>query len=508
MTADRFDVCVVGGGSTGAALTLLLARAGARVVLLERDDFGSGTSQESSNLIWGGIKYLEHGELGLVRRLCAARDRLFEACPTQVRPVPFVLAVPHEAARWRRSRAALTFGAWLYRRLAQRRPPPSRWLEPSALARAHPQIRWERMRGALRYEDGLLVDHDARFVFRFVAEAERLGAVVLNGAKVVALDRGAGRWRVAFAREGDDREVEAAAVVDTAGPWAEEVARLARARTRARHLFSKGVHLVLDRPPPPEGVLASLDENDRPVFLIPMGPRVVIGTTDTPVDAPTREVTAEDRSFLLSLARDRFALDPPPGEDDVVAVRCGVRPLVVTGRPKEGSDWLALSRRHVVDVDPERSFVAVFGGKLTECVGIAEEVASALAGLGVPLDPSRFGRHWMADPPRPVRRSVRERCERLGLAPADAGRLLARFGGEAGAVLDRIEAESGLAERVFPEDGVLRAEVEHHLEREHVRTLEDLLRRRTRAALLIREQDLRARPVVRNLAGRVARRSD
>ena len=156
-------------------------------------------------------------------------------------------------------------------------------------------------------------------------------------------------------------------------------------------MYSKGVHLVVDQLTPNERVLAFFDDSQRLFYVIPMGNRSVIGTTDTRVSDPHTSVTDEDRDFLLGQINDRLDLNTPLQSSDIIAERSGVRPLVVRrqSRSMKNVDWTALSRKHEVEIDHAKQVVSIFGGKLTDCLNVGEEVADAVQILGVHLNPDQ-----------------------------------------------------------------------------------------------------------------------
>ena len=429
-----FDVLVVGAGIAGAASAAALSAAGARVALVDRGDFGGGTSQESSNLVWGGLKYLENGEVGLVSRLCRARDRLRRDFPSAVREIRFLAAVDREAPRLKRSAAALWLGGWAYWLLGRGRTGAPRWWGAAGLGGRAPELAPDRFRGALEYSDAVLVDHDARFVFSFVRSAARRGAVCVNYAEVGDARSVDGRWQVEVADRaggGAARTLDARVVVNAAGPHAVELNRRHGVETRTRLLFSKGIHLIVERVAPEDRVLAFFDEKDRPFFVIPLGDRSCIGTTDTPVETPRAEVTPDDRAFLLDHVNARLAR-PALTEADVLAERCGVRALAVTGSVDGGGggggpdrDWLELSRRHVLERADEPGRLSIFGGKLTDCLHVGEEVVEAVRDLGVPLE--RLGR-WAGEPSLARREEYERAAAAAGVDGGVARRLWRRYG--------------------------------------------------------------------------------
>ncbi|MCX4244984.1 glycerol-3-phosphate dehydrogenase/oxidase [Paraliomyxa miuraensis] len=493
----ELDVLVVGGGINGAVSAAALAAHGARVGLVERGDFGGQTSMHSSNLAWGGIKYMETLELGLVRKLCRARNELMRAYPSAVRETRFLLTVAR-GSRWGRFGHLLLYvGALLYWAIGgffTRRP---RLLTRAAIAREEPTVAIDRAVGGIEYSDARFVDNDASFVLGFIRDAAARGAVVANYAASEGSTWDGERWTTEVRDlSGDgagDRvlTVRSRVVVNACGPYVEEHDARSGIKTKHRHVLSKGVHLVVPRVTEHERVLAFFADDGRLFFVIPMGERSSIGTTDTRVDSPKAQATDEDRRFILSNINARLRLPRPLTMDDVIAERCGVRPLVVSAVDdgEQDQEWTALSRKHEIEVDRARKHVSIFGGKLTDCVNVGREVVEEVIGLGVELEPAAGGR-WYGEPEPQRRGEVVARAMGLGLCEADAEGLWRRLGVRALRVLERIEADPAMARPVIEGGEVLWGEVAQAAEHERVVRLEDFLRRRTRLSQVVPAPEL------------------
>lgn len=501
LSRDPHDVLVVGGGINGAVSAAALATRGARVALLERGDFASATSQESSNLIWGGIKYLETYELGLVRKLCRARNHLLRAYPASVKEVRFFTA---HARDFRYGRVTLTLGAWLYWTLGgffTRRP---RILSRALMEREEPTVDLEGVDGGFEYSDAYLPDGDARFVWGFVRAALDQGCAAANYVEVLGARREGDGW-VAEVRDrvsGRAMAVRARVLVNTCGPYADGLNARNGIRTAHHHVLSKGIHLLVRRIAPGPRVLTFFADDGRLFFAVPLGSTTCIGTTDTPVDDPDVTVTPEDRRFVLDNINKRLRLARPLTEADVIAERCGVRPLAVETAGGSARDWMQLSRRHAIDVDPGARHVTVFGGKLTDCLNVGEKICAEAVRLGVALpDPKR---RWFGEPPSALREEFLQQAERLELpgrggAAELAERLWRRHGLHALSLLEAIRRDARAADPVLPGADHLRCEVELMAEREMVVELEDFLRRRTSIAQSIRREELARAPALREI---------
>ncbi|MDY7101551.1 MAG: FAD-dependent oxidoreductase [Actinomycetota bacterium] len=493
-----FDVLVVGGGINGAVVAAALASRGADVALVERGDFAGATSQETSNLVWGGITYLGNYELRLVRKLCRSRNRLMAAYPANIREIRFLAALGATAPYPRWLAGAGTVAYW---GIGGFRTASPRVLSTRSLGRREPLVNLSGVRGAIEYADAYLADNDARFVFGFVRSALDLGAAAVNYVELTGAERAAGRWRVALRDHDAGRSLTCGArvIVNAAGPFVGALNDSLGARAAHRIVHSKGIHLVVDRLVPDERVLAFFDDTRRLFYVIPMGCRSVIGTTDTRVDDPDVHVTDDDRDFLLEQINARLDLPAPLGPADVIAERCGTRPLVVPtgGGDERDAEWTSLSRRHEIDVDADHGVVTIFGGKLTDCLNVGEAAAAAVGELGVGLaadDGSWFGEPSVETHRTFVRQAQGLRLDELrrraGQEPLST-RLWRRYGRRAFEMLDAVREDRSMSEDVMGSAGHVRVELHHTARNEMVVRLDDFLRRRSTIAQVVRDEDIR-----------------
>lgn len=513
MRDGLFDVLVVGAGINGAVSAAALAGRGASVALVDRGDFGSFTSQESSNLVWGGFKYLENYELPLVFGLCRSRNRLMKAYPDNIKEIGFLAALDRKAP-YRPWFAAL--GATAYWAIGLFGTKPPKLFDAEAIKAEEPAIDITSVRGGIQYQDGYLIDNDSRFVFSFVRSAVEAGAAVANYVELVSAERittpqGA-RWvaRLRDVDSGDELTTSARTIVNAAGPFVDGLNDRWANRTEHRIVYSKGIHLVVPRLTTTvhERVLAFYDDTGRLFYVIPMGRRSVIGTTDTRVDTPFTEVDDDDRRFLLEQINARLDLDEPLTVADIIAERSGVRPLVVksAGGDQTGTDWTSLSRRHEVERDDELGIVTIFGGKLTDCLNVGEEVAAHIEHLGVPLE--RDLGNWFGEPAKATRaefyRQARlMKLDRLRTKPDTeplSDRLWRRYGRRAFDLLESIRADPAMGEDIMGSADYLRAELHTAAEHEMIVTLDDFMRRRSKIDLVVHDDDIHDGPGLREIA--------
>ena len=492
-----FDVLIVGGGINGAVSAAALSARGASVALIDRGDFAGFTSQESSNLVWGGIKYLENYEFPLVRKLCMSRNRLMRAYPANVKEIGF-LGVLGETAPfppW-----VVGVGAFAYWGIGNFKTNAPRPMSPETVERIEPIINTVGTAGGIEYADAYLKDNDARFVFSFIRSAMDVGAVAANYVELENAERVKGNWHAQLRdrESGMPINLEAKVVVNAAGPFLDGLNKTWNTHTRHQIVYSKGVHLVVDQLTPNERVLAFFDDDQRLFYVIPMGNRSVIGTTDTRVDDPHTEVTENDRDFLLEQVNNRLDLNSPLSKDDIIAERSGVRPLVIRRQSKalKNIDWTALSRKHEVEVDHAKQVVSIFGGKLTDCLNVGEEVTAAVETLGIRLSPDR--QRWYGEPGRESRRTFFRQTRGMRLddlrdrtdAEPLSERLWRRYGRRAFEMLDHIREDPSMAEDILGSSDYLRVELHNTASTEMIVHLDDFLRRRSKISLITRQEDI------------------
>jgi len=494
-----FDVLVVGGGINGAVSAAAIAGRGASVALIDRGDFGSFTSQESSNLVWGGFKYLENYELPLVFKLCRSRNRLMKAYPDNIKEIGFLASLDRTSpyAPW-----FAGLGSWAYWVIGQfgtRRP---RVLRRETIETEEPVIDTRNVRGGIEYRDAYLIDNDARFVFSFVRSAIEAGASAANYVELVSARRDGDMWRAELrdTDSGATYTTSARIIINAAGPFVDDLNNGWGSTTDHRIVYSKGIHLVVPRLTTSDHhrVLAFFDDTQRLFYVIPMGRRSVIGTTDTRVDHPVTHVTDEDRQFLLQQINARLDLPTPLTEADIISERCGVRPLVVKRNSgnTDTVDWTSLSRKHAVECDRRRRVVTVFGGKLTDCLNVGEEVAAVVQQLGVRLEKDRHD--WYGEPTH----HTRDEFYRLArLMKLDAlrtkpdterltDRLWRRYGRRAFGMLEAIRDDARMGEDIMDSADYLRVELHLQAGTEMITKLEDFMRRRSKIDLVVRKDDI------------------
>ncbi len=485
------DLLVIGGGITGAAVARDAVLRGLRVAVVERADWAAGTSSRSSKMIHSGVRYLQQGDVGLVREAAAERQVLRRIAPHRTRDERFLMPTYGRAMH-----AKLGLGLWTFEKVATvpADEKHAMWSRDDTLAR-EPTLDGTRLYGAATFVEYLT--DDARLVLDTVRGAHVAGALCVNHAEVTALAPGTGTTTVTVRDTCSGRIVTARArvVVNAAGPWVDAVRGLGGALGGTRLHLTKGIHLVVRHDRLPIAHIVVMQAPDRrSVFAVPSGRVTYLGTTDTNYGAPVvhPEITRADADYLLESANRTFA-GPPLGHADIVSAWAGLRPLV----HEEGKQPSEISRKDEIMSADDGRFLSIAGGKLTTHRRMAERIVDLVCThLGRGAVPCRTDTvplpgGWLD---APGRTALGARV-RAALPGPLAERLLWLYGVDCEAILRR--GASTLAGN----PDTLRAEITHAIEHEMALTLEDLLERRTRLLLFAPDQGLGAVDEVAAIAG-------
>ena len=510
---ETFDVLVIGGGVTGCGIALDAATRGLSVALVEKRDFAAGTSSRSSKLIHGGLRYLEHLDVGLVREALHERKLLVERlAPHLVHPTPFLFPLRHGP----RDRLYMGAGLALYDGLAGPRPalPRHRHLSRRACLRAAPSLRDDALTGGIRYYDAQV--DDARFAVTLAGTAATAGAVCVSavevtdflhdGAAIVGarlLDLEDGGWarepRDAPARESGrhprELDVHARVVVNATGVWTTEMECLAGVADPLRIRPSKGVHVVVPADRIDSELALILPTEKSVLFVLPWGRQWIIGTTDTDwefgLDHPS--ATHTDIDYLLEHVN--AVLRRPLTTADITAVYVGLRPLVASG----ADDTAAISREHLVRRSAP-GLVSIAGGKYTTYRVMARDAIDVAAReLPFAVAPSRTDEVPLLGAVGYRSAAARARLHPGGARLSDdqVRGLVGRYGTMALTVLDLVVEEPRLAAPLPGADTHLAAEVLYSTLHEAALHVDDVLTRRTHIAF---ETSDRGRVAVEHVA--------
>ncbi|RMH43139.1 MAG: glycerol-3-phosphate dehydrogenase [Deltaproteobacteria bacterium] len=514
--AAPYDVVVLGGGITGVGIARDAALRGMTVALFEKRDVAAGTSSKSSKLIHGGLRYLEHGEFGLVFESVSERAVQRQVAPHLVRPLPFLVPVYKDA---KPGLEILNIGLWIYDTMALFRAPKlHRTFRGDRAAELEPALRKDGLRGAIEYYD--CVTDDARLVVENAIDAEAAGADIHTYTEVVKILRTGGQVsgvRVRDVFTGAEREVAAKCVIVAAGPWTDALERKLGLGFGRRILRpTKGVHIVFPRDKLPlRRAITLISQTDgRVMFAIPWKGRTVLGTTDTDFDGDPDDVHADaaDVRYLCDGANAYFP-DAHFRPDEVIATWAGLRPLIDDRHASTGE----VSREHEIYVHDD-GVIVIAGGKLTTYRRMAKEcVKKAIKWLDAnrraDFDAERLRRPRTKTRPLPgaaglPRRSmtgVREFAHRLadefGIAADTATHLANTYGTRAKKLARAIHDNPSLGERINDDLPYVWAEIDFAVQDDMARTVDDILARRVPLLLVGRDQGL---DVVDRVADRAA----
>lgn len=449
LQGHTFDLAVIGGGIQGAAFAREAALRGARVLLVEAGDFGSGTSSRSSRLIHGGLRYLRQGRLSLVREALRERERLLRLAPHLVRPLPMLLPFFRGGGRpWLQR-----FGVHAYATLAGRSTMPRpRAFTAQQCVMAFPELRQRDLLSGLQFFDA--ATEDARLTLANVEAAAESGALVCNHCK--AADHKNGALLLFDGISGDAVSVHARVIVNATGPGVDILRRALAIGDRPLLRISRGAHLVLP-PRPGECALAAFLPDRRIQFVIPHRDGTLCGTTefDDEADEEQPAVAAADVDYLLQALGQ--LLDPAPSRADAVYAYAGWRALPATKGPAGAVDREAFLVHERLG---QSQLYNVVGGKLTTHRSFAERSVQQILGTSGP-SPSRSRPLPGGGGPRDVRDP-----------------LWWRHGSVAAQLHAQVERQRELGEPICPHRPFLAVEAAHALRRQAAVTFADLMLRR------------------------------
>jgi glycerol-3-phosphate dehydrogenase len=480
--ATLFDLLIIGGGVNGAGIARDAAGRGLSVCLVEQDDLAAHTSSASTKLIHGGLRYLEQGELRLVREALAERERLLAIAPHIVRPIRFVLPyIDGLRPRW-----LLRLGLFVYDHAGGREK-----LAASSSTRLAGTALGAPLRDGIRdgFEYSDCAVDDSRLVVLNAMDAAERGAQVRTRCRVVAMNAANGQWQVTTENRdtGAQESWRARAVVNATGAWVNDLLQLAGIRPRQHLRLVKGSHLILKRQYPGDQAYLFQSPDRRVVFAIPWEDDYTLaGTTDVPFDGDPAHVTIDpaEETYLLEIL-DRF-LRRPVTRADIVGTFSGVRPLYDDGSKASAQQ---VSRDYHLDLQQgqgDAPMLSVYGGKITTYRRLAEHALMVL----LPKMGSDEGQPWTGsealpggDLPRAdfAAFNAHALARWPGLAPALVTRLARHYGTRMARIIGNARKHEDLGRR-FGEQ-LTQSEVRYLVENEWARSAADILWRRTRLGL-------------------------
>jgi glycerol-3-phosphate dehydrogenase len=479
----EWDIIVVGGGATGVGVAIDAASRGYDTLLLERSDFGKGTSSRSTKLVHGGVRYLEQGNVSLVMEALKERGILRQNAPHLVSDLAFI--VPNYDW-WEAPFYGL--GLKIYNILSGKYGfGPSKVLSREETLERLPTINRDGLRGGVVYFDGQF--DDARLLINMVATAAEQGATLINYCCATGLtkDRDGFVNGVAARDEETGQEFTATArvVVNATGPFTDALRRLADPSIEPMISPSQGIHLVFDRSflPGNSAIMVPRTSDGRVMFAIPWHGHTLVGTTDTPIPEPTLDPSPMEEEIEFILATAGEYLHKAPTRNDVLSVFTGIRPLVKAGNSKNTA---ALSRDHTIHID-ESGLLSIAGGKWTTYRNMAEDCVNHASILGKLSERECFTKQLNIHGFHP-------QAQKFGQ--------LSVYGSDAAAIQELMRSDPELAEPLTTALPYVGAEVVWAVRNEMARTVEDVLCRRTRTLFLDAKAAMKAAPKVASIMAR------
>ncbi len=461
---EVWDFIIIGGGATGLGTAVEAASRGYKTLLLEQHDFSKGTSSRSTKLVHGGVRYLRQGNVSLVLEALRERGLLRQNAPHLVKNQSFI--VPNYD--WWEG-PFYGIGLKIYDKLAgDLGLGPSKRLSREEVMEYIPTLEPEGLDGGVIYHDAQF--DDSRLAINLLQTLFDEGGVGLNYVKVTGLMKAnklVSGVRAQCQETGRDFEIQGRVVVNATGVFTDSIRRMDNSEVESIIQPSQGVHLVLDKSfqPGESAIMVPRTDDGRVLFAVPWHDRIIVGTTDTPVDTPSLEPRAMDEEVEFLLTHAARYLTKDPGPDDVLSIFAGLRPLVLRGG---GKDTSSISRDHTLIIDPS-GLVTITGGKWTTYRKMAEDTvdeAAVVAGLD-------------------ERESVTQNLRLHGwLKNAEAAEPYEMYGSDALALKKIADGQEGWNEPLHPNLRCKPAEVIWGVRNEMARTVEDILARRTRSLLL------------------------
>jgi len=495
-----FDVLIIGGGINGAVSAAALSARGAKVALVDKGDFAGLTSQNSSNLVWGGIKYLETFEFSLVRQLCKSRNQLIRSYPSSIKEIRFFTNLEKG---FRFNPFFLFCGAIIYWAIGNFFTRPPRLLTKKNIKKIEPILNINLSAGGFEYSDAFLYDGDSRFVFSFIRSAIDNNCTAINYMESLGSSKNEKNlWhtRLRDVINGETLEVKSNLIINACGPYVDLQNNFSNIVTEHRHVFSKGIHLIVPKITDKKRILTFFADDGRLFFAIPIENCTMIGTTDTRVSTPETEINQDDRIFVLENINKRLNLNKPISENDIISERCGVRPLVIKSDDIENKneEWTKLSRKHEIDIDFKRNHISIFGGKLTDCLNVGEEVCKVVQKLGINLTESKI--KWYGESSDDIKNNFFKKANQnrlddlttLGASEEISKRLWRLYGYRANSLLDKILENPNMAEPLIEGADYIKCELNEAAQNEMIVTLEDFLKRRSKLAIVTPYEELKS----------------
>ena len=474
-----WDVLVIGGGATGLGVALDAVSRGYKTLLVEQSDFAKGTSSRSTKLVHGGVRYLAQGDIKLVREASVERGLLYRNAPHLVKNQTFVIPI---YSYW--DMLKYTIGLKVYDWISGKLTLGSSvFMSRKKTIQSMPGIKQDGLLGGVLYHDGQF--DDSRLAINLVQSILEHGGCAINYMKVAGLvkdeDQKICGAYIEDTESGEKYKVHAKAVVNATGVFVDAILQMDNAAARKTICVSQGVHLVLDKKfyPSTHALMIPETSDGRVLFAVPWHNKVVLGTTDTPVNEASLEPQALEKEISFILETASVYLTQKPGRSDVLSVFAGLRPLAAP--QDEEQKTKEISRSHKIIVSPTKLFT-ILGGKWTTYRKMGEDMVNRIE--------KEFS--W------PRKKTPTATLHIYGYdQQTDWTDPLYFYGSDTSSIRERMNGTAN--EWISNSLKIHKMQVHWAVEHEMARTVEDVLSRRTRALLLDAPESIRIAPVVAQL---------
>ena len=473
--ASQWDIIIIGGGATGLGCAVDAASRGYKTLLLEKYDFAKGTSSRATKLVHGGVRYLEQGNIRLVREALMERGRLLKNAPHVCHTLAFVVPFYKWWQKW-----YYGFGLWLYELLSGKLSlGPTKFLSKKGALRNLPDLEAEKLNGAVLYFDGQF--DDSRLAVNLAQTATEQGATVINYVAVTDFIKEEKIIKGVIAKDelsNEQFEIKASVVINATGVFADELLQLAEGHKEQTIAPSQGIHLVVDKHffKGIAGLMVPKTDDGRVLFAIPWHDKLLLGTTDTPVENIVTEPKPlkEEIDFVISHF-NRYA-SSAIGYSDVLSVFAGLRPLA---KSRDTKKTAVMPRDHHVAVLPS-GLIHVTGGKWTTYRSMAEHTVDKAVQHAV--------LNWADCKTKNLRLH--------GWVTKNDNSWLSIYGSDAALIKKMMEEDISLQEKLHPQYPYSKAEIKWMIKNEMAITVEDILARRIRLLFLDAKAAIEAAPAV------------
>jgi glycerol-3-phosphate dehydrogenase len=505
--SKKFDLIIIGGGITGAGIAQNAALHGLSTLLIDQNDFASGTSSRTTKLIHGGLRYLEQFEFKLTTELCQERALLSQIAPHLVKEIDFILPLEKEN-HFFNLKARLGLSVYDLLSLASSAPHHHKVINANETFQIAPAITSNNINGAISFID--CQTDDSRIVLAVIQSACENGAIAINYMKAISMLRESDKVKGVVCHDyltGDDYSFHGEVCINATGVWSDDICRLVIPKWQKRITASKGIHILVS--PSAFNTTTGLflpTEDNRWVFVIPWHQYVMIGTTDSPYTGDLMKPIAQDNEidYLLSVV-NKYAENRPLTRTDITATFAGLRPLVNFSAHNSNSNHnntSSMSREHIIFEAPGE-LICVAGGKLTSYRLMAEEIMEKtfqkLPHKTMKADITKeimLGGFTNKEDFITKCNIIRTKALKIDLEPRTIDHLIANYGSDAQLVIEIAETNPLLKEKICADFPFIMAEIPFSVTREMTISLQDLLFRRLRLGMLHFKQCLEAAPKI------------